>query len=300
MGDSHDNNQEGHENGPGRVFSFAGMNITASTRLLALFGHPAGHSLSPQMHNAAFGQTGQDYCYLAIDVKPEDLPDAVRAVRALGIRGVNITVPHKEKVIPFLDEVDKEAAFIGAVNTVVNDGGRLKGYNTDGRGFIQSLAEEKIDWEGKNILICGAGGASRAVSYYLSEKARTLRIFDLDKVKLEKLAGDLKRIRNNVETTGDVRNLEGVDILINATPLGLKETDPVPADPRKLPPGSVAGDLIYRQTPFLREARKAGLKTFHGLGMLLWQGVFAQELWTGVRPPHEVMREALLNGMQGH
>ncbi len=278
------------------------MEITASTKLLALFGHPVGHSLSPQMHNAAFGQTGLDYRYLAIDVKPEDLRDAVRAVRALGIRGVNVTVPHKEKVVPFLDEIDKEAAFIGAVNTIVNDGGRLKGFNTDGRGFIQLLAEEGIEWKGKNILICGAGGASRAVSYYLSEKARTLKIFDLDKEKLEKLAGDLNRIRNkkNVEAARDVLDLEGIDILINATPLGLKETDPLPADPLKLAPGAVAGDLIYRQTPFLREAQKAGLRTFHGLGMLLWQGVFAQELWTGVRPPHEVMREALLKGMQGH
>ncbi len=277
-----------------------GMKITAGTKLLALFGHPVGHSLSPQMHNAAFGQTGLDYCYLAMDIKPEDLPEAVRAVRALGIRGANITVPHKEKVIPLLDEVDSEAAFIGAVNTIVNDGGRLRGYNTDGRGFIQSLAEEGIGWEGKNILICGAGGASRAVSYYLSEKARTLRIFDLDKGKLEKLVGDLNRIRNNVEAAGGVLDLGGVDVLINATPLGLKETDPLPADPSKLAPGSVAGDLIYRHTPFLREAQKAGLRTFHGLGMLLWQGVFAQELWTGVRPPHDVMREALLKGMQGH
>ena len=275
------------------------MKITASTKLLALFGHPVGHSLSPQMHNAAFGKTGLDYCYMAIDVKPEDLQDAVKAVRAMGIRGVNVTVPHKEKVIQFLDEVDEEALFIGAVNTIVNDGGRLKGFNTDGRGFIQCLAEEGIEWEGKNILICGAGGASRAVSFYLSEKARTLRLFDLDKEKLEKLAGDLSRIRTNVETASGVQDLDGVDILINATPLGLKETDPLPADPFKLAPGAVAGDLIYRQTPFLREAGKAGLRTFHGLGMLLWQGVFAQELWTGVRPPHEVMREALIKGMQG-
>lgn len=276
------------------------IKITAGTKLLALFGHPVGHSLSPQMHNAAFGHMGLDYCYLALDIKPEDLPDAVRSVRALGIRGVNITVPHKEKVVSLLDEVDGEAAFIGAVNTIVNDGGRLRGYNTDGRGFIQSLAKEGIAWEGKNILICGAGGASRAVSYYLSEKARTLRIFDLDKVKLEKLVGDLNRIRGNVQTANGVRDLEGVDVLINATPLGLKETDPLPADPSGLGPGSVAGDLIYKQTPFLREAQKAGLRTFHGLGMLLWQGVFAQELWTGVRPPHEVMREALLKGMRGH
>ncbi|MDA8388970.1 MAG: shikimate dehydrogenase [Nitrospiraceae bacterium] len=276
------------------------MKITARTKLLALFGHPAGHSLSPDMHNAAFEQMGLDYCYLALEVKPGDLPDAVRAVRAFGMRGVNITVPHKEKVIPLLDEIDEEAAFIGAVNTIVNTDGRLKGHNTDGRGFMRLLDEEGVDVSGKNVFVCGAGGGSRAISYYLSEKAASLRIFDLDGDKLEKLVSDLGRIRNNVRTAPGgvkdmvVKDMGGVDLFINATPLGLKQTDPMPADPSAFPPGTVVGDLIYRETPLLREAKKAGLKTFNGLGMLLWQGVLASELWTGVRPPHEVMRSALL------
>ena len=270
------------------------MKITARTKFLALFGCPVGHSLSPDMHNAAFEHMGLDYCYLALEVRPEDLPDAVKAVRALGMRGVNITVPHKEKVIALLDEVDEEAAFIGAVNTIVNTGGRLKGYNTDGRGFIHLLIEEGVAFEGKNVFVCGAGGGSRAISYYLSEKAASLRIFDLDTGKLKKLVSDLSAIRNNVSASGGVEDTEGINLFINATPLGLKEMDPLPADPAGFPPGSVVGDLIYKETPLLRMAGKAGLKTFNGLGMLLWQGVLASELWTGVRPPHEVMRKALL------
>ncbi len=270
------------------------MKITARTKLLALFGYPAGHSLSPDMHNAAFERMGLDFCYLALEVRPEDLTAAVAAIRAFGMRGANITVPHKEKVIALLDEIDEEAAFIGAVNTIVNTGGRLKGFNTDGRGFMQMLADEGIDVSGKNVFVCGAGGGSRAISYYLSEKAASLSIFDVDGNKLNKLVSDLSRIRNNVRAAAGVHDTGGMDLFINATPLGLKETDPLPANPAGFPRGCVAGDLIYKETAFLREAGKAGLKTFNGLGMLLWQGVLASELWTGVRPPHDVMRRALL------
>lgn len=270
------------------------MKITAKTKLLALFGHPVGHSLSPVMHNAAFARMGLDYCYMALEIKPEDLPDAVRSIRALGLRGVNITVPHKEKVIPLLDEIDEEAGFIGAVNTIVNTGGRLKGFNTDGRGFMKMLDEEGVDVSGKNVFVCGAGGGSRAISYYLSEKAAALKIFDLDRKKLEKLVSDLSGIRDNVTAAEAVDDMEGTGLFINATPLGLKETDPMPADPSRFPRGIVVGDLIYKETPLLRESKKRGLKTFGGLGMLLWQGVLASELWTGVRPPHDVMRDALL------
>ena len=270
------------------------MNITAKTKPLALFGYPAGHSLSPDMHNAAFEQMGLPYCYLAIEVKPEDLPDAVRAIRAFGIRGVNLTVPHKEKVIALLDEIDEEAAFMGAVNTIVNTGGRLKGYNTDGRGFMKMLDEEDVDVTGKDVFICGAGGGSRAISYYLSEKAKSLRIFNVNRGKLEKLVSDLGGIRDNVSASGGIKEAGEASLFINATPLGLKPEDPLPADPTLFSPKTIVGDLIYRETPLLREAKKRGLKTFNGLGMLLWQGVLASELWTGIHPPHETMRKALL------
>lgn len=269
----------------------------AHTKFLGLFGWPVEHSLSPRMHNSAFEELGLNYCYLAIPVEPGALGDAVRGIRAMGIRGVNVTVPHKEKVIAFLDELDEEARFIGAVNTIVNTNGKLKGYNTDGRGFIKSLEEEKITIQGINILVLGAGGASRAISYYLCQKAKKLSIFDIDGEKLRILVDDLQKISKNVSALNEIKSLEDVDILINATPLGLKDTEPYPVEINLLRPGMVAGDLIYRDTPFQKKARELGMKTFSGLGMLLWQGVLASELWTGVRPPHETMRRALMSGI---
>lgn len=273
--------------------------ITAKTGLIALLGYPVEHSLSPGMHNAAFYHMGLPYCYVALPVRPEYLGDAVRGVRALGLKGVNVTVPHKENILPYLDEIEDEARFIGAVNTVVNSGGRLKGYNTDGRGFMKSLEEEDVGLEGKNVFIMGAGGASRAISYYIMQKAKTLRIYDPQKGRLEKLVAALLKAGNNVSMAGgaDELALEGADMLINATPLGLKDDDPPVVDKSLLKPPMIIGDLIYRETPLLKEAKRAGLKSFDGLGMLLWQGVLASELWTGKRPPHDVMRKALVEGL---
>lgn len=275
------------------------MKISGKTRIVALLGYPVEHTLSPAMHNAAFEHLGIDYCYVAFPVRPERLGQAIEAVRALGLAGVNVTVPHKEKVIPMLDEVDGEAAFIGAVNTVVNRDDRLIGYNTDGRGFMRGLAEEGVSLKGKSVLILGAGGGSRAVSYYLSEQASRLLLFDIDAERAERLASDLGRLRSNVARLEGIRDLEGIDIVLNATPLGLRPGDPLPVDISLLHPGQTVGDLIYRETPLLREASRMGLRTFNGLGMLLWQGALALELWTGKTPPHEIMREALTRGLEG-
>lgn len=272
------------------------LKISGKTRVMGLFGYPVEHSLSPAMHNAAFEHLGLDCCYVTFLVRPELLNDAVKAIKALNLAGVNITVPHKENVIPMLDVVDKEASFIGAVNTIVNSDSKLIGYNTDGRGFIQSLSEEDISIEGKNILIVGAGGASRAISYYLSEKASKLLIYDVDSNKVQRLIHDLRKIRNNVHHVDKINNLNGIDIIINATPLGLKETDPTPFDVSLIKPNHVVCDLIYRQTRLLKKSSEKGCKTLNGLGMLLWQGLLAFELWTGVKPPVEVMRKALLKG----
>jgi len=204
-------------------------------------------------------------------------------------------VPHKENVIPLLDEVDKEAAFIGAVNTVVNTERKLKGYNTDGRGFINSLSEAGLSAEGKDVLIIGTGGASRAVSYYLSEKASRLFLYDVDRPKAEKLTTDLQNIRSNVVLLEKITDIGKPHFLINATPLGLKPDDPFPFDPDRITSDMVVCDLIYKKTPLLREAEKKGAKIINGSGMLLWQGVLAFELWTGIVPPVDVMREALLS-----
>jgi len=269
------------------------MAIDAKTRVAALLGYPVSHSFSPAMHNAAFEELGLNCRYVAFEVKPELLGRAVDGVRALGFVGVNVTVPHKENVIQYLDEVDPEASFIGAVNTVVNQEGWLKGYNTDGRGFMRSLEEEGIKPEGKKILIVGSGGAARAVGYYLSGAASELSIFDVVREKARALADALSR-RGNVRQLGSLdAALKEADIVINATPLGLKEGDPLPFDVSILDEDAIVGDLIYKETPLLREAARRGRKTFNGLGMLIWQGALAFELWTGAAPPYKIMRKAL-------
>lgn len=270
------------------------IQISGRTKITGIFGHPVEHTLSPAMHNAAFKALGLNYCYVPFLVHPDYLEDAIKAIRALNLCGVNVTVPHKEKVMPLLDEINEEASFIGAVNTIVNSEGRLIGYNTDGRGFMQSLLESGISVEGKNVLIIGAGGASKAISYYLSQKTKTLYLYNRSKNRAEKLAQDLKKIRNNVSLIEDITSIERYHIIINATPLGLKKEDPLPFDTSLLRAEQTVCDLIYKKTRVLEEASKKGCATLDGLGMLLWQGLFAFELWTGKKPQVEVMRNALM------
>ena len=274
------------------------MNITGRTKITGLYGYPVEHTLSPLMHNAAFEYLGIDYCYLPFSVHPDSLKHAVEAIRALNLTGVNVTIPHKEAVIPCLDSVNEEALFIGAVNTIVNQEGKLTGYNTDGRGFMRSLSENNISADNKKVLIVGAGGASRAISYYLSEKADTLYLFDTDKIKLEKLASDLSGVRDNITILHHTADLSAFDVLINATPLGLKATDPLPLDVSALADHQTVCDLIYKTTHLQSLALQKGCKTINGLGMLLWQGVLAFELWTRTLPPVEIMRNALISGMK--
>jgi shikimate dehydrogenase len=274
------------------------MKLSGRTKITGLFGYPVEHTLSPAMHNAAFEALGLDYCYVAFPVHPDYLKEAVKAIRALDLCGVNVTIPHKEKVIPFLDDIDKEASYIGAVNTIVNSVGMLKGYNTDGRGFMQSLFECGISAEGKEVLIVGAGGASRAISYYLGKEAKELYLYDIEKEKAERLVADLKKNFDNISTVDDIARTERFHILINATPLGLKEEDPLPFDTALLRSDQIVYDLIYKKTRLLDEASKKGCLTLDGLGMLLWQGVFAFELWTGVSPPVDIMRDALYKSLK--
>jgi shikimate dehydrogenase len=273
------------------------MAINGRTKITGLFGYPVEHTLSPAMHNAAFQTLGLNYCYVPFQVHPDHLANAVKGITALNLTGINVTVPHKERVIPMLDEIHEEASFIGAVNTIVNSDGRLKGHNTDGRGFMRSLSEEGIAVEGKDIIIIGAGGASRAISYYLSQKAETLQLYDIDKEKVGNLVSDLKQIRNNVSTAEDLSVIERFHIIINATPLGLRKEDPLPLNTSLLRKEQTVCDLIYKMTPLLEAASKKGCVNIHGLGMLLWQGVFAFELWTGKNPPVQVMRDALMGSI---
>lgn len=271
------------------------MNITGTTKLFGIFGYPVGHTRSPGMHNAAFEHLGLDCCYVPFLVPPPALPPAIEGIRALSLGGVNITVPHKEAVLPLLDEISTEAAFIGAVNTVVNSKGRLTGYNTDGRGFMLSLESRNIELRNKKVLVVGAGGAARAVSYYLSEKAEKLTLYNRSEEKMQRLAADLSRIRGNVSTVRQLTGLGDFDIIVNATSLGLRPDDPLPFDPAGLQSRQTVCDLIYRKTPLLAAAELQGSETVDGLGMLLYQGVLAFELWTSTAAPVEVMKAALLS-----
>jgi shikimate dehydrogenase len=269
------------------------MNICGKTTITGIFGSPIEHTLSPAMQNAAFEATGLDYCYVPFLVYPDGLENAVKAIRSMNIRGINITVPHKEKVIQFLDEISEEALFIGAVNTIVNTDGRLIGFNTDGRGFMKSLDESGISVKDKDILIIGAGGAARAVGYYLCMEARSLTLYGRTISKVERLAADLTKVKNIVSTINDISDIEHFHIIINATPLGLKSDDPLPFDVNRLSPGQTVCDLIYKETRLLKEASIKRCNVINGLGMLLWQGALAFELWTGKMPQIDVMRSVL-------
>jgi len=279
------------------------MDISGKTKVTGLFGYPVDHSLSPAMHNAAFKHMGLDYCYVTFSVRPDMLKDAVQAIRALNLKGVNVTVPHKENVMPFLDEISEEASFIGAVNTIRNDNGRLTGYNTDGRGFMQSLTNAGIDVTGKTIYIAGSGGAARAIGYYLCPESTSVWLYDVDTFKANTLKQHLNKLKDNISLayTGLIKSKDffsGIDVIINATPLGLSVNDPMPVDISLLDSKHIVCDLIYKETPLLHKASEKGCRTMNGLGMLLYQGVFAFEIWTGMMPPAEIMRQALVSSKQ--
>jgi shikimate dehydrogenase len=257
--------------------------------MFAVFGNPVVHSLSPVMHNAAFAATGVNGMYAAIRVK--DIRPAMAGMRALGFRGASITIPHKEAVLACLDYIDPDARRIKAVNTIVNDDGSLKGFNTDGYGILRALAE-KIPINGRRVGILGAGGAARAVAYSVIQEGAAATIFNRSREKGEALAADLGL---------DFRALsefaaERIDILVNTTPVGMfpREQD-TPLTAEQLRPGLVVMDIVYNpvKTRLLREAEAAGCVTIDGLSMFVYQGVRQFELWTGLEAPVEIMRMAV-------
>jgi shikimate dehydrogenase len=285
--------------------------ISGKTRICALIGDPVAHSMSPAMHNAAYRKMGLDYIYLALPVKSADLKAAVEGLRALNFRGFNVTMPHKVAIIPLLDGLDPLAEKIGAVNTVVNECGELRGYNTDGPGFLQALLEHGVEPQGKNIVVLGAGGASRAISYVLAQRGARLTILNrkLEMDWAEDIAAflreDLGAEAAAVELDGERLQaaLAGADVLINATSVGMD-----PASDKSLVPaellraGLMVCDVIYSplQTRLIREARAAGCRTVGGVDMLAWQGVLCFEKWTGQPVPPEMMRQEAVRMLERH
>ena len=265
--------------------------------------------MSPAMHNAAFRKLGIDYLYVSFRVRKEELDKAVDGMRALNIRGLNVTIPHKVAIIPYLDELDPLAEKIGAVNTIVNDDSVLRGYNTDASGFLQALLEKGVEPKGKNMVILGAGGASRAISFILAERGSNLVILNRTLDRAKECAGritkifqrEAKALRLNGENL--VNALEKADVLVNTTSVGMSpDIDETPVPSKLLKTGLVVFDIVYNpiKTRLLRETEKTGTQTISGLDMLVWQGVLSFEKWTGMKVPVEVMREEAIKVLQNH
>ncbi|MFZ5823835.1 MAG: shikimate dehydrogenase [Bacillota bacterium] len=285
--------------------------IPGQARQLGVLGHPIGHSVSPAMHNAAFRAQSMNAIYGAFDVEPAQLKAAIDGIRALSFLGVNVTIPHKEAVIAHLDEVAPTARQVGAVNTIVNRGGRLVGYNTDGWGFISSLEEHKIKIVGLHAVVLGAGGASRAVAMHLAMAGvRRLTISNRSPERAAALAADVRRVEARVAVDAveafspeERHALMDAGLVVNCTPMGMHpDTGSSPIrDMNLLPQGAVVYDTVFNpmETRLLREARIRGLHTVGGLAMLVHQGACAWEYWFGRRGPVNVMHTAALAALEG-
>ncbi|MBI1821704.1 MAG: shikimate dehydrogenase [Nitrospirae bacterium] len=278
--------------------------MTGKTRCVAIIGHPVSHSLSPQMHQAAFDALGLDYCYIPFDILPKDLEQAVYSLTLLGFLGFNVTIPHKEKMVSLVDKISPEASIIGAVNTVRIHKGKLWGFNTDGPGFVESLRKKwSFSPKNKRIVLLGAGGAAKAVATQLCfEKVKSIGIVNRTPSKRSVLKKQLNQYFPEIEVVTfsyhepDLKTfIQCSDLLINATSVGLHAgaASPVPPDffHRKLK----VYDLIYnpRMTPFLEEAKQNGCPILNGSSMLVFQGALAFKIWTGKMPPVSLMAKSI-------
>lgn len=285
-------------------------NITGKTKLVCLLGYPISHSLSPQMHNTAFNYLELGYAYLAFDTKKDELENVVKAMRVLNVSGFNVTMPHKQNIIPLLDEVSLEAQWIGAVNTVHNDNGKLVGYNTDGKGYIKSLKEADIAFEGKKLVLVGAGGAARAVAVQLAiDGAGEIVILNRHIAGAEKIrniishkipACKVSALEFNQENLKEA--LKDADILVNTTSLGMndQEDKSIVSDPSVFRRELIVSDIIYNpaKTKLLKMAEAAGCRTINGFGMIIWQGAMAFKIWTGEDMPVDLVKQEFLANME--
>jgi shikimate dehydrogenase len=307
------------------VFEPFGQPINAATRYCAVFGHPVKHSASPAMQNAGITELGLNWRYLAFEVHPDDLRAALEGARRMNFIGVNLTLPHKLLAVDFMDVLDESAKTWGAVNTVRFEGQdisgnwlplrefqdaprqiRLHGFNTDADAVIRSLREDLGQAvTGARIVVLGAGGAGRTAALKLgAEGAAELYLVNRTIDKAEVLAKELRAANPKLKVVADYpAGSTRVDLVLNATSLGLRPDDPLPFDPARLSLKNVgaAYDMIYRpaETAFLGVAKASGCRIVNGIGMLLYQGTKALELWTGQQAPVEKMREALERNVYG-
>ena len=279
------------------------MVISGKTHVCAVIGDPIEHTLSPTMHNAAFEHLNLNMVFLAFRVTPDQLENALRGVRALGIRGLNVTMPHKTSVTEFLDEADAAVRFLGAANTILNQDGRLKGFNTDGIGAVKALKQNGVNLTGKKVLVLGAGGAAKAVAFCLANEVDELCILNRDAAKARELASTLEPwgkhiIGDELSPRNIQEELRDSDVLINATSVGMApNAHESLVEIRWLKTDLSVMDIVYNpvETKLIRDAKTAGAKIVNGVEMLLHQGAASFEIWMGCKAPVEVMREALLN-----
>lgn len=280
--------------------------ITGNTKLTALLGSPVSHSISPQMHNESFRLLGLDYVYLAFDVTPKHLREAVAGLKAAGICGFNLTMPLKVHILPYLDELTPAARLAGAVNTVISKDGRLIGHTTDGAGYMQSVSDAGYDITGQKMTLLGAGGAATAICVQAAlDGVSSIDMFKRKNASWEKTLAFCQRVAS--ETGCDIRlfDIENINlladsisdsaILTNATSVGMEpnsSVSPIP-DPAMLHSGLIVSDIIYnpRETLLMRQAKEQGCPSFNGLYMLLYQGAAAFQCWTGQKMPTDVIKK---------
>ena len=285
------------------------MTIDGKTQMIGLIGWPVSHSLSPAMHNAAAAALGLNWIYVPMPVRPQDLQSAVLGIPALGFNGINVTVPHKQTVMPFLNTVEQGARIIGAVNTIVvnpvslmqKDTWQMAGHNTDWLGFLADLDSLQVNINQRDCLVLGAGGSARAVVYGLAQAGANVHLLARRIVQAGQLAADFTDVTHvQVDSLAALSSLiTGLKapLIVNTTPLGMiPEVDrTVWPDSVPFPAGTFVYDLVYNppETRFMRQAQAAGCRTSNGIGMLIHQGALAFELWTGQKPSIQVMQKAL-------
>ena len=280
------------------------MNPIGSTKLLCLLGNPVSHSISPAMHNLSFDTLNLDYSYMAFNIEEDNFNTAVEGLKALGCVGFNLTMPFKNAIIPLLDEIDSVASLAHSVNTVVNEDGKLKGYTTDGYGFLKSMTECGISYKGSTLTMLGAGGvATSIVTQAANDGVSKINIFKRKNATFEKTLDFADRISKAAECDCFVYDmadkdilefsLQESDILINGTNVGMGDDDTSLVPPEFLHPALTVCDTIYHpeQTRLLKDAAAKGCKTMNGKFMLLYQGAAAFKLWTGQDMPVEIVKE---------
>ena len=281
------------------------MRISGSTILVGVIGNPVKHSLSPVILNAAFREAKINWVYTAFETPEEKLADAIGGIRALGIAGLSVTMPHKAKVCSLLDEISDSAQTLNAVNCIVNDAGKLEGHNTDGDGFLDAVKHDAgLDVAGKKVLVVGSGGSARSIIHSLG-KAGAAEIAVINRTKKKaldalELAGPVGRY---VEETEIPEVVSEANLVVNATPIGMFDTDDTanfPIEPNLFSKGQLAIDLIYHpiSTPWMEALRDLEVEAHGGLSMLIFQAARAFKLWTGKEAPVDAMRKAAMDEIE--